>query len=510
MSDSDKAEAVRLFRSLRKQRKRAEGEEKSGIIYTYDQVQDEVNGLKVSLHITLHERNLLLLEEYWDNLKHSRSRLEAMAYFDTLGYWFLLLKWAFPIYFYRLLELDLFARSLSLLVVDSAGQDWLDVCLNRVYTELLSKRLDPTLFYRKSSLRRLFGEYSSLSPLLRTADHIKQMAMATNQTEHSLYQDPLDEADEKVLSKMDIDRHYSENKSVNFCAIDTGKYRIVKLRLRLALQKTMVVVFDALREYYRSSRVPVPEEDQGMLATALFDLFREYVDSLKTMEEEFKELHLHADQAYGRILSISDRLEQVTPVPRAILAHRIEGVITQVRQLYPNHLDKEEFSVLFRDDVLYDSDIRVNREKYLWVQPFNESDFINRRTEGEKEITPMAQETRNQLLREEAILWINLLRHKQGEPGEEEVTEKSKRRRSEKEKSKGRKEEKRKKLSAKLYTEGLASILHITAGSGQLVITTALGKSYYDLKPDSRIELPPDTIYELIDSLTREVVRPDE
>ena len=373
----------------------------------------------------------------------NEKHLETMSKGDLLGFWFIALKNTYPREIYRFYEMNTFIGHYNTLRPNVYQMGWLDKCLLSVYDDILVS-MDPTIFYPSDFISHHFRGSKwdkSGGPNMGSLAYYSHFVFGTSlqQTLFTRIIDPIN--DKKILDDMknlSLRKFYDEG---HYLCInqyqDTSLYTMKNVKARFSLFYTILTLYKWLNIVHASTA-----HDRTLL------IHKRKTDEIRNM---FMAIKKRVD--IGVTVDINTLFEiatnnYVTNIPAPIK----QEVINRMNQEFRGEYDKDDtyYGVLFVDP-LYDTQLRINREKYKWLVPFDEQAFLSGRLAHNNTTIDTKREIDNILI-QESMLWINMLIYEISiSPAKKPKTPrlKEKEKKKEKNKDKGKDKDKKKKKKKK-------------------------------------------------------------
>src|SRR5277367_1122200 len=105
-----------------------------------------------------HDKIDQLVKSIHNQTIHFNELRELHRNTSLLNVWFIIFKIYYPIELYRLYEMNLFIHSITLL--RPTPLKWFDQCITSIYREILSTKLDKTIFYNEDYVDNTFIKYN--------------------------------------------------------------------------------------------------------------------------------------------------------------------------------------------------------------------------------------------------------------------------------------------------------------------------------------------------------------
>lgn len=314
--------------------------------------------------------------------------LRNMEELDIIGFWFIALKRCFTPELFRLSEMNIFLEGYRMMV-KANDNGWLEQVLASVYHDLLAVEIDPTIFYTKSFIDNHFKSF----PREITVDsYFSSFVFGEDPTQPILFShflDPVKDAEflDDMASRSLANYYENVNEGTPRYECMTTRneamYTVGQARKRERLLRNMMATFSHVRQVY--------------IKSATDTVIDNHADEVKHIQELF------GDIIAGYRVNDFIKMTEREKVPH-IIYKDVDDMMNVKYKLHPN--DNASYRTLFEDN-LYDSLLKINREKYQWVLPFNESEFSKRKME-ETPLTTVRRQI-SDILIQENILWINML-----------------------------------------------------------------------------------------------------
>jgi hypothetical protein len=331
------------------------------------------------------------IKEIVNTLVHSDELIKLlrnMEELDIIGFWFIALKRCFTSELFRLSEMNVFLGGHSMMVKQEDNNGWLEQVLTSVYYEL-AIHIDPTIFYVEPFIHDHFKSYPRK---LTVENYFSNFVFGEDPTQPILFSDFLktekdaeflDDMTRRSLSHYYESGDYSHSRYGCMTSRNEATYTVGQVKKRERLCRNIMATFSHLRKLYFQSATDTEIEGHSQEEEDIRDLFRHIITGYET--EDFIKL-------------TGDR--NIPP----IVYQEVDEAMALKYQHHEN--DNASYKTLFEDN-LYDSLLKINREKYQWVLPFDESEFSKRKMRETPHKTVRRQIS--DIILQENILWINLL-----------------------------------------------------------------------------------------------------
>lgn len=319
--------------------------------------------------------------------------LTTMYENGLMDFWFIALKRHFPREIFRLYEMNQFLAFYSTFVSTRPG--WLDECLNLVYREILTE-IDETIFYPETFVKRHFHTIDDKVVAINTGAYFSQFVCDGADKKQVLFTRIIDPVqDGAILNDMtlrSLGEHYRKKGKyhcISQFSEELDEYKMKHIKARATLYYTVVALYKWLRAVYATGAHESADRHEAEIS-AIRKLFQGIRDEVKKGD-------------------LSTHTVLINRLPKTIKDAGDAGLVKKnvletIKQKYDAFSNELHYSGLFEDSQS-DSELRVSRDKYRWLLPFNEALFRANKNDTNDNIEREVM----MIMIQECMLWINLV-----------------------------------------------------------------------------------------------------